>query len=90
MGGVGEYEALHGHPFQIVPGDACGQLDATLGVLHEKGANHSEVSIRPHASFVVGHGVLASETTAGFVKAIGSLTGLEVVFHVGGEVGQHL
>ena len=90
VGGVGEDKALHGHLLQVVPRHACRQRHLSPSIFDKERAYHREVGIGSHASFIVGHRVLASEAAAHLIDAVGPLAVLEVVLHVGGEVGKHL
>ena len=81
MGRVGKHERLHGHILHLGPRHPLRQGHLVLGILHQEGTYHRQVSIGAHATLIVGHGVLATEAAAHLAYAVRSLAGLEVVLH---------
>ena len=90
MGAISKNQRFHRHFFDIAPRYTRGQRHLSLTIFHEECTDHREVGIRTYATLVVGHRVLALETSTCLAYAVRSRGLLEVVLHVLGEVGKHL
>ena len=90
MRGICEYERLQGHLFDIAPADACRQCHLSLSIFCKESADHAEVGVRSHSPLIVAHGVFSPEASARLIHTVWRRAFLEVVLHVGGEIGEHL
>ena len=91
MSGISEDQRLPCQFFEPLPTHPIGQFDVgRLSILHQESANHGEVGIGTHTTFVVRHRVLALETATRLTKVVGIFTLLPVVDHISGEICQHL